>query len=360
MRRLGFVLLWLGTCAQAQLVTQLEIVKESRLPKDVFDLVAVGGPNAGIQCDAEKSIWIPGRGHSSAVSSLVRYRPGETMLHFDIDSVPELKNGSIEYFSPLREGHVLALVRTVAEYNEVYGLQTTPKRYADTFAVTFAPSGRVDRIVQLRLPSSAAKVTALAQLSNGWLVAGYTYDNKSIDMRAYLFDGNGSFTKELALPGAHNKASRTGDAESSAVFRPTALRTADGGVLVLRGFSSQSFYRVSDTGELLETKKLEPDEIDFWSPRLVGNSLMVEADVRPERIGKLGSIPVVRFRSAFPIFDPTTGRMTEVMTWMDYGTVGCFDGTRLTVFKQSAPGLESTWRILTLERATGTAHVPKT
>src|ERR1035438_1191664 len=113
MRRLCFIFLWLGTCAQAQLVTQLEIVKESKLPKDVFDLVAVGGPNSGIQCDAQESIWIPGlRGYSSAVSSLVRYRPGEAMLHFDIDTVPRLKNGNIEYFSPLREGHVLALVRT--------------------------------------------------------------------------------------------------------------------------------------------------------------------------------------------------------------------------------------------------------
>jgi hypothetical protein len=362
MRPLCFILLWLGAY-QAQLVTtRLEIVKESKLPKDVFDIVAVGGPNAGIQCDAQESIWIPGlRGYSSAVSSLVRYRPGEATLHIDIDTVPTLKNGSIEYFDPLRDGRALALVRTVAEYNEVYGRPTTPKRYADAFAVTFAASGTVSEIVQLRLPSGAAELTALAQLRNGWLVAGYTHDSTFIDMRAYLFDRAGSFKKEVELPGAHNKASQTGTAESIAVFRPTALRTVDGSVLVFRGFSSQTFYRFSDAGELLEAKKLEEDGIDFWSPRLIGNSLMVSADVRPEKIGKLGSIPVVRYRSAFPIFDLTTGRMTEVMTWMDYGSVGCFDGTRLTVFKQADSNADdSTWRVLTLERVSRTAHGPKT
>jgi hypothetical protein len=362
MRPLCFILLWLGACAQAQLTTtRLEIVKESKLPKDIFDIVAVGGPNAGIQCDAQENIWIPGlRGYSSAVSSLVRYRPGEAILHIDIDTVPRLKNGNIEYFSPLRDGNVLALVRTVAEYDEVDGRPTTPKRYVDTFAVTFTPAGTVSEIVQMRLPSSAAEMTALAKLQNGWLVAGYTHDSTFIDMRAYVFDGTGSFKKEIVLPGAHNTASQTGSAESIAVFRPTVLRTTDGSLLVFRGFSSQSFYRFSDSGELLEAKKLEQDGIEFWSPRLIGNSLMVRADVHPEKIGKLGSIPVVRFRSAFPIFDLATGKMLEVMTWMDYGSVGCFDGTHLTVLKQAnSDSDDSTWRVLTLERVPRT-HGPKT
>ena len=74
MRSLCFILLWLGDYAQAQLTTtRLEIVKESKLPKEVFDIVAVGGPNAGIQCYAQENIWIPAlRDYSSAVSSLVR------------------------------------------------------------------------------------------------------------------------------------------------------------------------------------------------------------------------------------------------------------------------------------------------
>jgi hypothetical protein len=113
-------------------------------------------------------------------------------------------------------------------------------------------------------------------------------------------------------------------------------------VLILRGFTGQSFYRFPDTGQLLATKKLELDEIDSWSPRLVGNSRMVNADVQPKRNGKLGSVPIFRFRSAFPIFDSTTGRMTEVVTWMDYGTVGCFDGNRLTVIRQADGADDST------------------
>jgi hypothetical protein len=169
-------------------------------------------------------------------------------------------------------------------------------------------------------------------LKNGWLAAGYTYESESIAMQAYLFDPAGNFTKEVVLPENRTKSSRTGTAGSRAVFRPTALTTADGNVLVFRGFSGQLLYRFSETGKLLESKRLHPDGIDFASPRLIGNSLLVNADVPDEKIGDLDGIP-----------------MTEVLTWMDQGTVGCFNGTRLLIFKEGVD--TGTWRILTLEPA---------
>jgi len=339
-----------AACAFAQVPTPLEIVSETKLPRDVYDTVAIGGLNKDIQCDAEENVWIPGlRGYSDTFSSLVRFGPNKATVHVDIDRDRRLENGSIEYFSPLRNGGVLALVRTAAEYNELDRSPATPKRYADTYAVTFGPSGKISSIVQLRVPSSAGKITALARLKNGWLAAGYTYESESIAMQAYLFDPAGNFTKEVVLPENRTKSSRTGTAGSRAVFRPTALTTADGNVLVFRGFSGQLLYRFSETGKLLESKRLHPDGIDFASPRLIGNSLLVNADVPDEKIGDLDGIPIVRSRSAFPIFDLKTGKMTEVLTWMDQGTVGCFNGTRLLIFKEGVD--TGTWRILTLEPA---------
>src|SRR5258706_8649255 len=139
-------------CAFAQIVTTpLEVVKEVSLPKDVYDIVAVGGPNAGIQCDTNGNVWIPGvRGYSDAVSSIVRFGSKNATLHIDIDKTLRLKNGSIEYFDPLQDGGVVALVRTVAEYNTFDGRPTTPKRYADTFAVAFDPSGSILNITELK------------------------------------------------------------------------------------------------------------------------------------------------------------------------------------------------------------------
>lgn len=352
------LILSFASCAVAQVTTPMEIAKETKLPRDVHDLVAIGGPDKRIQCDAEENIWIPAfREYSATVSSLVRFGPKKATIHIDIDQEETLKNGSIEFFSPLNDGGVLALVTTVAVYNELNGSPTTPKRYLNTFAVTFASSGTISNIVQLKLPSGPERVTALVRLKNGWLVAGYTNSGPFIEMRAYLLDPAGSFTNEVMLPENRSKASMTGSAGSTEVFRPTAMTTSSGDVLVFRGFSSQPFYRISETGSLIEWKKLQPDGVEFWSPRLIGDSLLVTAGVSPEKTGDLGGIPIVRYRSAFPIFDLKTGQITEVLTWMDQGTVGCYDGTRLLVFKQDDG---PTWRILTLERATPKTHPPKT
>ena len=360
---LFFTLLSCVGCGFPQVVTSsLDVVKEAKLPKDVYDVVAVGGPNAAIQCDAEQNIWIPGvRGYSDAVSSLVRFNPGRASLRINIDGDPRFKNGSIESFSPLQNGGLLALVRTVAEYNKIDGRPTTPKRYADTFAVAFDASGAISNATQLKVPLLDEKLTALAQLKNGWLTAGYTDDSATVEVHVHLFDPAGGLTTEVQLPESRNKASRTGHAEFAEVFRPTILRTGDGALLVFRGFTDQSVYSFSVTGQLLGTTKLHPGGIDFWAPRLVGDSLFVHADVSPEKLGMSGSIPVVRLRSAFPVFDLKTGGITEVMTWMDYGSVGCFDGTHLLLLKQAnGDSDDSTWRILTLERAPVKTHGPKT
>lgn len=349
-------------CSFAQtLVSPLEIVKEVKLPKDVYDIVAVNGPNAAIQCDTEENVWIPGtRGYSSTVSSVVRFGVGRSSLHIDIDRDPRLKNGSIESFSPLKNGGLLAMVRTVTEYNKVDGQPTNPKRYADTFAVTFDPSGAISSTTQLKVPLTDERVTALAQLKNGWLTAGYTYDPEAVEVHVHLFDQAGGLTKEVPLPGSRNKASRTGHAEFAEVFKPTVIRTQDGGLLVFRGFTDQSVYSFSAMGQLLETTKLHPDGIDFWSPRLVGGSLFVQAEAPPEKLGMSGGVPIVRLRSAFPVFDLKTGNITEVMTWMDYGSAACFDGTRLLFLKREDSYTDdSTWRILTLERASRKAERPK-
>jgi hypothetical protein len=348
-----------ANCGVAQAASPLKIVKQTKLPREVYKIVAVGGPNDEIQCDSEENVWIPGvRDYSSTVSSLVRFRLNAPTLHIDIDHDRRLNNGSIEFFSPLRDGGVLALVRTVAEYNELDGNPTVPKRYADTFAVTFRRSGEISEIKQLRIPSAAGRITALARLKVGWMVAGYKDDSGSVDVQIYLFDQIGNLTREIVLPENHKKASRTGSVGTMAVIRPTVVPTSGGDVLVFRGFSNQPLYRISETGELLETTKLQPDWVEFWSPRLFGNSLLVSAGVDPEKIGDLGGIPIVRPRSAFPIFDLKTGQITEVLTWMDYGTVGCFDGNQLLVVKQGVSG-DDTWQILTLERATPKTRLPR-
>jgi hypothetical protein len=354
-------LLPLVESASAQIVTPLEVVREANLPKDVYDIVAIGGLKAEIQCDAEQNLWIPGvRGYSSTISSLVRFGSKNATLHIDIDRNAKLKNGSIEYFSPLRDGGALALVRTVAEYNMIDGRPTRPKRYADTFAVTFGASGEISDISQLKIPLLEEEVTAVARLKNGWLTAGYTYDPATIEMHVHLFNEAGSRAREVTLPDGKSKASRTGSAEFAQVFRPTVLSAEHGQLLVFRGFTTQSLYTFSDAGDLLATTKLNPDGVDFWSPRLNGNSLFVQGDVQPEQIGIADGVPVHRLRSAFPIFDLTKGRITEVLTWMDSGTAACFDGSHVIVLQEVETGEGATWRILTLQRAVPQTPRPAT
>jgi hypothetical protein len=227
------------------------------------------------------------------VSSLVRYRPGEAKLHLDIDRTPKLKGGSIEFFRPLEEGGVIALVRTVREYDKF----NNPKTYRDTFAVIFDPAGAIASATELKLPSSADSVTALARLKLGWFLAGYTHDTTSIDLQVFLFDEAGGFIKQVMLPESRQKASRTGSVESSTVFRPTALSTVDGDILLFRGFSNQPIYRFSLTGELKQTIKLQPNGIDFWSPRLLGDDLFVQAAIEPEKLGVGSGIPRYSTRS---------------------------------------------------------------
>jgi hypothetical protein len=296
-------------------------------------------------------MWLPGiRGYSDTFSSLVRFGPNKAIVHIDIDQIRKLKNGSIEYFSPLRDGGMLALVKTVAKYDKYKGSPTAPKRYADAFAVTFDPSGKLSSMVRLRIPPAAGKVTAVARLKNSWLTAGYAHSTSiedAIEMQAHLFDAGGNFIKQIVLPENRNKFSRTGTAGSRAVFRPTALATMNGDVLVFRGFSSQLLYRFSETGELLKTEKLRPDGVDFWSPHLVGDSLFFYVDLPPDKIADLGGIPLIRKRSAFPVFDLKTGKITEILTWTDQGAVGCFNGSRLLIIQEDDSG---TWRIRTLER----------
>jgi len=360
---LALLLLALSLCVFAQIDTPMEVVGKERVPKDVYDLVSIGGPTSAIQCDEQQNIWIPAlRGYSSTVSSIVRYRSGEALLRIDIDASPKLNKGSIEFFRPTNNG-VLALIRTVREYNKVGNFDNAPKVYGETYAVEFNISGAIARLTELKVPPTDQRVTALARLKNGWLVAGYTYDKVSLDLKVSLFDSEGGFVKEIKLPQNHQRPSRTGSAESSAVFKPTVISMLDGSFLLFRGFSSQPLYRFSVDGELIETIKLRPDEIDFWSPRLVGNSLLVEADVEPEKLGMFGAIPVVRHRSAYPIFDLKTGNMVEVMTWRDSATVACFDGHRLIAIQQGhedrGEELEMNWNILTLEPVKVIIQSPK-
>lgn len=292
------------------------------------------------------------------MSSIFGFRSGQASVRLDIDHDSRLKNGSIEYFSPLKDGGVLALVRTVAQYNTIDGASTTPKLYADTFSVIFDPVGTVSNITQLRIPSSA-QVTGLGHLKNGWLVAGYTHDSTFITVLAYLLDEAGNLIKDIPLPNSRGTSSRTGHAESVGVFRPTVLPTAEGDLLLLRGFSNQPIYRFSETGQLLLTTKLQPDGIDFWSPLLVGSQLFVKADVFPEKPIDNGEIPVVRFRSLFPVFDLRTGEITEVRTWMDYGTVACFMGAEILVFQEPRTVNGLSWKMLTLKPVSHTSRTPK-
>ncbi len=356
------LILMFAFSAMAQIVTPLEIVSETRVPKDVYDAVAIGLLEKQIQCDPEENIWIPAlRGYSDTFSSLVRFGPKRPTIHIDIDENKTLENGSIEFFSPLKDGGALALVRTVAEYNQVDGSPASPKRFLNTFAATIAPSGKISSLVQLKLPSTAARVTALAPLKDGWLVAGYTQPEGLIEMHVYLFDKAGAFRKELQLPENRSRFSRTGTAESTEVFRPAAVTQPNGDVLVLRGFTSQLLYRFSETGELMETKKLQPDGMDFATPRLAGNMMLVHIGVPDEKIAQLGETPILRSRgSAYPIFDLTTGAITEVLTWKDEGAVSCFNGNHLVIFSYGDSGAgDPRWKIVTLKRAVPKPRVPK-
>jgi hypothetical protein len=340
-----------------QVVTKLKLEKQTRVPESVHEIVAIGGPRDSIKCDQLKNLWIPAlRGYSSTVSAIVRYSPPHTMQKFDIDEWPEIADGSVEYFSPLPDGGVLALVRSVVEYSDG---NNRPAKYGDTFATKFTALGKPSNIVKLAIGNRIQQASGLAELSEGWLLVGWARDGGAVRVQAFLFDRSGNFESELDLPGSRVKPSNKDLVPTEFIYTPTVIRDTDGTVLVLRGFTNQPIYRFSSKGELITSIKLNPDGLNFWSPRLVGNQLFVQAEVSRIRTGSLGSIPIVHGRSAFAVFSLKTGEINEVLTLdgQDTAVVGCYadQGPALTLINQEFDG-ESFWVIQTLKPAPAPLH----
>lgn len=349
----------ISSIAIGQEVTKLRVVSEERIPQSVYEQVAMGGQRDTIQCGVNQSLWFPAlRGYSETVSSLVRYSKKET-VKIDIDSVPELAHGSIEYYSPSSDGGVLALVRSVKEYSKIDGWDNRPQKYGDSFAVKFSPQGKALSVIQLSVEEAKQpllKLTGLAELANGWMIAGSALEGDRIRVAILLFNTSGKFRSSLALPDNVNKASYSKSAPTMSVFRPTVVVEPDGTFLVIRGFSDQPIYHISRTGELLGSIKLNPNGIIFWSPRIDGTRLFVQVGVSSPQVGELDRVPIVHPREAFSLFDLASGSLSNVLT-LDGdigGTVGCFQNEgvpRLTVVGLGIDGSDSFWTVRVLEPA---------
>jgi hypothetical protein len=116
------------------------------------------------------------------------------------------------------------------------------------------------------------------------------------------------------------------------VLRPMTVK-ADGFIFVLRGSTRDPVYVFSDTGELIRTVTLKAANLEFSSPMVFGNQLVVHQHrAAPTTDG----VPVLTEPelNVFPVFDLNSGVLVQQFEWRQDGELACYDQSDLTIVQQ--------------------------
>jgi hypothetical protein len=143
-----------------------------------------------------------------------------------------------------------------------------------------------------------------------------------------LFSPDGVPKRQTLIPNKRTQASNSETVSSMSVLRAMTVKS-DGLVFVLRGSTRDPIYAFSDSGELIRTIKLKPENIEFSSPNIYGHQLNQHKPAR-----KSGTMLSERELDIFPVFDLDSGALVREFEWRQDGELACYDQNGLTIVHQ--------------------------
>jgi hypothetical protein len=291
---------------------QLTVTKKTTLKGDLEDLVVFGGIKE-MTCDSTGNIFSPStRKYSSADNSIVRFpHDASSFAKFSIDSLESLENGTITDFELLPSGELFVLARQVLKYSKV----EVPIEFGKNFVLHYDHSGKVLSQLELKLDTDNFSPTGFATLKEGqFLVVGYRQAEGKTFVIGEIFLPNGNLKTRFDLAGDGTKTSKGKTVESPRVLHPAAIK-AHGLIYVLRGTTTEPVYVLSEAGQMTKTIHLKPIDIEFDSPKVLGNDLIVREHppFSDEATG-------IRIRTSprrvnLPIFNLETGEVVDRYYW---------------------------------------------
>ncbi len=334
----------------------IELAVARRVPlKEPLESLVTFGLLKEMTCAADGSIYSPSnRKYSSAVNAVVRFpQDASSFTAFSIDSLPKLEGGTVVDFDLGPSGELYVLAREVLKYSEF----EVPLKFGESFIVHFDRNAHVLSQVRLNLDTDRFDPTGIATLSDGrYLVVGSRRVADQIIIASQIFNIDGSLRLRFDLSRVGTKASNKGSVRSPRVIHPVAIK-ANGVIYVMRGTTTEPVHVMSERGDVLKSIQLSPAGLEFDSPKIYENELIVSEHppISDEQENTTGPVffsgPE---RENFPVFSLDTGTITSEYYWREMGKgMACYAPGNMTFIGQdlSAPR-GSGWAIFTVKPTT--------
>ncbi len=345
MRRLCITILLIVSAVTSTFPATIELVvaRKVTLRGQLEDLVTFGLLKE-MTCDSHGNIFSPSnRKYGSAINAIVRFpRDATSYTKFSIDVLPHLEDGSITDFDLEPNGDLYVLARQVLKYSDV----TVPIEFGENFILHYDQSGSVLSQLLLKMDTDNFAPTGLAVLKGSeYLVVGDRRAEGKTFIIAEFFQSDGNLKARFELSQGGTKTSSGKTASSSRVFHPIAIK-ANGLVYVMRGTTTEPVHVLSEAGQLLKTIQLRPSGLEFDSPKILGNNLVVSA--HPAFSKEETGIKIRRGpqRKSFPIFNLESGDIVEEYYWHEesFG-LACYAPGMFTFIGQDFSTSPSGWAI---------------
>jgi hypothetical protein len=291
---------------------QLTMIRKTPLKGELEDLV-VFGLLKEMTCDSHGNIFSPSnRKYGSAINAVVRFpHDASSFTTFSIDSADGVDGGTVTDFDLESSGELFVLARQVLKYSNL----EVPVKYGKSFLLHYDQNGRILSRRELSLDTRNFSPTGIALLQGGdVLVVGRHLEKDKTLLLAEIYFSNGILKTRFTLNPKGTKTSKERTAGSSRVFEPEAIK-ANGLVYVLRGTTTEPIYVLSETGQLLKTIQLKPLDVEFDSPKILANELIVREHPQSS-LTLAGSVDgTQRRRVDLPIFSLETGEVVDRYFW---------------------------------------------
>src|SRR5215469_1325702 len=327
---------------------QLTVTKKTPLKGELEDLV-IFGLLKEMSCDSNGYIFSPTyRKYGSAINAIVRFpHDASSFTTFSIDSADGVDGGTVTDFELESNGELVVLARQVLKYSNL----EVPIEFGKSFLIQYDRNGKILTRRALNLDTSNFSPTGVALLQGGdILVVGRRLEEDKTLLLADIYLSNGTLKTRFTLNPDGTKTSKERTAASGRVFAPAAIK-ANGQIYVLRGTTTEPVYVLSMTGQLLKTIQLNPVDIEFDSPKIIGSELLFRAhNPAPDPSGAVRTKPQ---RVDLPIFDLDTGKIVDRYFWYNESAgLACATTQSLTFIGQDTSSWPFQWVVLET-KATG-------
>jgi hypothetical protein len=242
-----------------------------------------------------------------------------------------LDGGTITDFELEASGELFVFARQVLKYSDV----EVPVEFGKSFLIHYGQGGKILSRLELKLDTSNFEPTGIAMLQGGEvLVVGRHGEHEKTYLIAEILSSDGNLQGRYTLNPNGTKTSKNKTVLSPRVFQPTAVK-ANGLVYILRGTTTEPVYVLSQTGHLLRTIQLKPTDMEFDSPKILENELIVRDHLRQSP------------QSTLSVFSLQTGEVVDRYFWQHNGAAGlaCAASHSLTFIGQDVSHEDIGWAI---------------